>query len=103
MHDHLPNAQTEQSYSGTGFEGDNGDLNRELRRRHYYYRNDPRVDVFDIRLFRLALAVNTAQFGRTFQDRWDMIVSESCAYTNPLAMWMATVYPNNEMYRSRNT
>ncbi|KAK3102217.1 hypothetical protein FSP39_009657 [Pinctada imbricata] len=37
--------------------------------RGYVFENDPQVEVFNDADFQLELAINTAQFGRTFQDR----------------------------------
>lgn len=43
------------------------------RKRGYYFKNNPNLDIFDLgrgeHSFRLGIAVNVAQFGRTFQDR----------------------------------
>ncbi len=38
--------------------------------RGYIFKNNPAISLFGDMGFTLNLAVNTAQYGRTFQDRW---------------------------------
>ena len=42
----------------------------EANTRDYIFKNNPKVKLFDDLDFGLNLAINTAQYGRVFQDRF---------------------------------
>nr|XP_039260203.1 protein DD3-3-like [Styela clava] len=70
------NLGPEEIYNYLTFNGETSPRSNkklEATRRHYFLRDNPIVDVFDLRTrankFKLRVALNTAQYGRTFQDR----------------------------------
>lgn len=48
------------------------------RNRGYIFKNNPEVKLFEGADFTLRLAVNTAQYGRVFQDRLELFVFYFC-------------------------
>ena len=54
------------------------DNDAAARQRGYIFKNNPQIKVFGDADFTLRLAINTAQYGRTFQDRYACLL-----YTSP--------------------
>lgn len=70
------NLGPEEIYKDYTFNGENlprTTREKEILQRQYFFKDDPNLDVFDLRRqkpnFRLRLALDTTQYGRTFQDR----------------------------------